>query len=150
LAYFTTRCPTGTSLAVLVGVEGRRWAIEGAFEAAKNELGLDHNATRSWPGWHLHHPIKSGGRLTLVMLAFALLTVIRHRAEYHPDTPKKRGSRAVSPIVRWSVQEIRRLAGRLAQRRIEPAFVVAWSVWRRCHQARAQQAHLKRAPQLEC
>jgi hypothetical protein len=51
-------------------------------------------------------------------------------------------------MVRWSVQEIRRLAGRLAQRRIEPAFVIAWSIWRRCHQAMAQQAHLKNALQL--
>jgi hypothetical protein len=51
-------------------------------------------------------------------------------------------------MVRWSVQEIRRLAGRLAQRRIEPAFVTAWSVWRRCHQAMAQRAHLKHALQL--
>jgi hypothetical protein len=48
-------------------------------------------------------------------------------------------------MVRWSVQEIRRPADRLAQRRIAPAFVVAWSVWRRCQQARAQQAHLKHA-----
>ena len=47
LAYFTTWCPTGTPLDVLVGVEGRRWAIEDAFETAKTELGLDHNETRS-------------------------------------------------------------------------------------------------------
>jgi hypothetical protein len=65
LAYFTTWCPTGTALAVLVGVEGRRWAIEDAFETAKTELGLDHNETRSWHGWHRH--------VSLVMLAFALL-----------------------------------------------------------------------------
>ena len=51
-------------------------------------------------------------------------------------------------MVRWSVQEIRRLACRLAQRRIEPALIIAWSVWRRAHQAVAQQAHLKQALQL--
>ena len=55
---------------------------------------------------------------------------------------------ALATLVRWSVQEIRRLANRLAQRRIEPAFVIAWSVWRRCHQAMARQAHLKRTLQL--
>jgi hypothetical protein len=55
--------------------------------------------------------------------------------EHHPATPQKRGSRAVPPRVRWSVQEIRRLAGRLAPRRIEPAFASAWFVWRRCRQA---------------
>jgi SRSO17 transposase len=52
LAYFTTWCPAGTSIKMLIGVEGRRWAIEDSFETAKNEFGLDHNETRSWHGWH--------------------------------------------------------------------------------------------------
>src|SRR3954449_11709175 len=70
LAFFSTRCPAGTEIATLVEVEGRRWAIEDGFETAKNELGLDHNETRSWHGWHRH--------VSLVMLAFAMLAVIRH------------------------------------------------------------------------
>src|SRR3954464_1250481 len=61
LAYFTTWCPAGTPLEVLVAVEGRRWAIEDAFETAKTELGLAHNESRSWHGWHRH--------ISLVMLA---------------------------------------------------------------------------------
>jgi SRSO17 transposase len=73
LAYFLTRSPQGTPLAVLVAVEGRRWAIEDAFETAKTELGLAHNETRSWHGWHRH--------VSLVMLAFAMLMVVRHQAE---------------------------------------------------------------------
>jgi SRSO17 transposase len=72
LAFFTTWCPAGTQIEVLVRVEGRRWAIEDSFEVAKNELGLDHNETRSWHGWHRH--------VTLVMLAFAMMAAIRHRA----------------------------------------------------------------------
>jgi SRSO17 transposase len=72
LAFFTTWCPQGTPLAVLVRVEGCRWAIEDAFETAKTELGLDHNETRSWHGWHRH--------VSLVMLAFAMLARIRHHA----------------------------------------------------------------------
>jgi hypothetical protein len=52
------------------------------------------------------------------------------------------------PLVRRSADEIRRLACRSAQRRLEPAFVNAWSVWRPCHQAMAHQAHLKHALQL--
>jgi SRSO17 transposase len=78
-AYFTTWCPAGTTIEVLVAVEGQRWAIEDAFETAKNELGLDHNETRSWHGWHRH--------VSLVMLAFAMLAVIRHRANA-PPPPK--------------------------------------------------------------
>jgi SRSO17 transposase len=73
LAFFTTWCPAGTTLETLVQVEGCRWAIEDAFETAKTELGLAHNETRSWHGWHRH--------VSLVMLAFALLAVIRHRAD---------------------------------------------------------------------
>ena len=64
----------------LVAVEGHRWAIEDSFETAKNEFGLDHNETRSWHGWHRH--------VSLVMLAFAMMAVIRHRA--NDVTPPKR------------------------------------------------------------
>jgi SRSO17 transposase len=72
LAFFSTWCPAGTGIATLVEVEGHRWAIEDGFEAAKNELGLDHNETRSWHGWHRH--------VSLVMLALAMLAAIRRRA----------------------------------------------------------------------
>ena len=72
LAFFSTWCPAGTPAETLVSVEGRRWAIEDAFETAKTELGLDHNETRSWHGWHRH--------VSLVMLAFAMLAAIRRRA----------------------------------------------------------------------
>ena len=64
---------------MLVTVEGRRWAIEDSFETAKNELGLDHNETRSWHGWHRH--------VSLVMLAFAMLAAIRCQANT-PAPPK--------------------------------------------------------------
>lgn len=80
LAFFTTWCPAGTAIQTLVSVEGHRWAIEDSFEAAKNELGLDHNETRSWHGWHRH--------VSLVMLAFAMMAVIRYRA--NDATPPKR------------------------------------------------------------
>jgi SRSO17 transposase len=50
LAYFSTWRPADTPIEALVAVEGHRWATEDAFETAKNELGLDHNETRSWHG----------------------------------------------------------------------------------------------------
>jgi SRSO17 transposase len=79
-AFFSTWCPKGTPVEALVRVEGRRWAIEDAFETAKTELGLDHNETRSWRGWHRH--------VTLVMLAFATLAAIRRRANDSVPPPK--------------------------------------------------------------
>jgi hypothetical protein len=51
-------------------------------------------------------------------------------------------------LIRWSVQEIRRVATKLAQRRIQPAHIIAWSLWRRAHQAAAQRAHRKAKMQL--
>jgi hypothetical protein len=41
------------------------------------------------------------------------------------------------------MQEIRRIATRLAQKRIEPEVIIAWSLWRRAHQAQARRAHMK-------
>jgi hypothetical protein len=37
---------------------------------------------------------------------------------------------------------------KLAQRRIQPPHVIAWSLWRRAHQAEARLAHLKKKKQL--
>jgi SRSO17 transposase len=79
LAFFSTWCPKGTPMKKLVLIEGHRWAIEDSFETAKNEFGLDHNETRSWHGWHRH--------VSLVMLAFAMMAVIRHHA--NAVSPKK-------------------------------------------------------------
>jgi len=86
LAYFTTWCPAGTGIQALVSVEGRRWAIEDSFETGTNELGLDHNETRSWYGWHRH--------VSLVMLAFAMMAVIRYCANDEPP-PKRPRIRAI-------------------------------------------------------
>ena len=59
LAFFSTWCPRGTPREKLVSVEGHRWAIEDSFETAKNELGLDHNETRSWHGCHRHVSLRA-------------------------------------------------------------------------------------------
>lgn len=90
LAFFSTWCPAGTSIEELVRVEGQRWAIEDAFETAKTELGLTHNETRSWHGWHRH--------VSLVMLAFAMMAVVRERANTL-TSPQKRSDEA--RLQRW-------------------------------------------------
>jgi SRSO17 transposase len=88
LAFSSTWCPAGTPIQTLVSVEGRRWAIEDAFETAKTELGLAHNETRSWHGWRRH--------ISLVMLAVAMMAAVRHHANQLPP-PKKTKSR-VRPV----------------------------------------------------
>ncbi len=102
LAFFTTWCPAGTPVETLVAVEGRRWAIEDAFETAKTELGLAHNETRSWHGWHRH--------VSLVMLAFAMLAVVRYRAGGAPPKSRaRRPSRSCAGQSRRSVASRRAL-----------------------------------------
>lgn len=83
-----------------------------ASRPQKNELGLDHNKTRSWHGWHRH--------VSLVMLASVIGGV--------PTTHANATQRA---LIRWSIQEIRRVATRLAQLRIEPAQSLAKGTPRR-------------------
>src|ERR1700684_2232500 len=63
--------------------------IEDSFETTKNELGLDHNETRSWHGWHRH--------VSLVMLAFAMMAAIRHHAnDKAPPKTNRRHTRATT------------------------------------------------------
>jgi SRSO17 transposase len=50
-------------------VSGTRWTIENCLEAAKDEVGLDHDEVRSRTGWYRH--------ITLAMWALALLTILR-------------------------------------------------------------------------
>jgi hypothetical protein len=131
--------PTGTRIETLVRIEGHRWAIEDSFETAKNELGLDHNETRSWHGWHRH--------VSLVMLAFAMMATIRYQANREQDGQKNEpisqyDAKSID-LIRWSVQEIRRIAVKLGQRQIQPAHIIAWSIWRRAHQAVARRLTAK-------
>ena len=100
LAFFSTWCPAGTPMETLVRVEGQRWAIEDAFETAKTELGLTHNETRSWHGWHRH--------VSLVMLAFAMLAVVREHAN-RLTSPQKRNDEA--RLQRWYAGLSRKSAG---------------------------------------
>ena len=80
-----TWCRAGIRIETLVAVEGRRWAIEDAFETTKTELGLAHNETRSWHGWHRH--------VSLVLLAFAMMAAVRHCANQVPPPKMKSSAR---------------------------------------------------------
>ena len=73
--------PRDCDLETLVAVAGRRWCIEHAFEAAKQETGLDDYEVRSAHGWYRH--------ATLVMWALALLAAVRAADLARPDPQKK-------------------------------------------------------------
>ncbi|PHY93042.1 hypothetical protein CSR02_13580 [Acetobacter pomorum] len=51
-------------------------------------------------------------------------------------------------VVRWSIQEIRRLVVKLTQRRLPVSHILRWSVFRRTHQASAIRAHSRHKMQL--
>jgi SRSO17 transposase len=68
IAYYLAYAPNGTTVADLVRIAGARWAIEEAFQAAKNECGLDQYEVRRYPGWYRH--------ITLAMLAHAFLAAV--------------------------------------------------------------------------
>lgn len=72
-AYYAVFAPQGATLEELVRVAGRRWAIEIAFEAAKQEVGLDQYEVRKWEAWYRF--------ITLALFAHAFLAVQRARAE---------------------------------------------------------------------
>jgi SRSO17 transposase len=89
-AYYLAYGPAETPVQELIGVAGRRWAIEDGFEAAKGEVGLDEYEVRKWDGWYRH--------VTLCLLAHAYLAVLRSVAEHEESAGKKgSSSRASTP-----------------------------------------------------
>jgi hypothetical protein len=123
LAFYRCYAPTRVALPTLVRVAGTRWAVECCFQNAKGAVGLDQHQVRRWDSWHRY--------TTLVMLAHAILTVIAvHERQRHPT-----GQPGLIPL---TVNEIRRLFAKLITHTLWPgSFHLAWSLWRRIHQARA-------------
>lgn len=76
LTAYVVFAPQATGLETVVQVAGSRWTVERCFEEAKGDVGLDQYEVRSWTGWYRH--------ITLVMWAYALLTVLR--AAHLPTT----------------------------------------------------------------
>ena len=128
LAYLRCYAPTRVPLATLVRVAGQRWRIEESFQAAKGLAGLDQHQVRRWTSWHRW--------TTLAMLAYAFLAVVT--ADERDAQPAPAG------LIQLTVNEFRRLFDALlldTPRTI--ASLLAWSIWRRRHQARARQAHYR-------
>ena len=130
LAFYRCWSPIPVGLPTLARVAGTRWAVECCFQNAKGAVGLDQHQVRRWDSWHRY--------TTLVMLAHAIMTVIatRERAR-HPPADQK--------LIPITVNEIRRLFGKLVAITIHTIdHWLAWSRWRRLHQARAKTSHYRR------
>ena len=72
LAFYVCFGPARTTLVELVRVAGIRWAVEECFQAAKDQVGLDHYQVRRWDAWYRH--------VTLVLVAQAFLAAVRAQA----------------------------------------------------------------------
>jgi len=132
LAFYRCWSPTPVALPTLVRVAGTRWRIETAFQTSKNATGLDEHQVRRWHSWYRH--------TTLVMLAHAILTVIAAR--------ERTRSSADPELIPLTVNEIRRLFAKLVATTVHTIIHwLAWSRWRRLHQARAKTSHYRRRGQ---
>jgi hypothetical protein len=129
LAFYRAHSPTRVPLAAFVRAAGMRWTVEDDFQSSKELAALDEHQVRRWTSWH---------RWTLLaMLAYAFLAVTTATAH---DTQPADG------LIPITVNEVRHLLVQVAIPRPEPppGFVLAWSWWRRRHQARAQASHYRR------
>jgi SRSO17 transposase len=129
LAYLRCYSPRPVPLSVLVRVAGQRWRIEESFQAAKGLTGLDEHQVRRWTSWHRW--------TTLAMLAHAFLAVTTSTERDHSPTP--------ADLIDLTVNEFRRLFDALllgTKHTIDT--LLAWSRWRRRHQARARECHHRR------
>ncbi|MBB3095713.1 SRSO17 transposase [Actinoplanes campanulatus] len=126
LAFYRCWSPEPVPLHQLVAVAGSRWRVEESFQAAKTGLGLDQHQHRRWQAWHRW--------TTLVIVAHAFLAAA--------TTVSTTSTQGLIPI---TVNELRRLFHALI---IEPARriadVIAWSLFRRRHQATAITSHYAR------
>jgi SRSO17 transposase len=133
LAFYRCWSPRPVGLPTLVRVAGTRWRIETCFQTGKNATGLDEHQVRRWDSWYRH--------TTLVMLAHAILTVIAAR--------ERTRSPADPELIPLTVHEIRRLFAKLITNTVHTIdHSLAWSRWRRRHQARAKTSHYRRRGHL--
>jgi SRSO17 transposase len=136
LAYLRCYTPRPTSHAALVRVRvaGQRWRIEEFFQSAKGLTGLDQHQVRRFTYWHRW--------TTPAMLAHAFLTVTTAVERDHDPTP--------TGMIELTVNEFRRLFDAvLLAARHTITTLLAWSTWRRRHQARARDCHYRRHEQSQ-
>jgi len=148
LAYYLAYVPDHyvCSLTDLVKVAGIRWAIEDDFQDAKQSVALDGTQVRGYRAWKRH--------ATLALAAYALLAIASalakttHPTPVLPEDPDQKAP-ADCGLIALTVPEIQRLlaiATATAQRmptNPDIGFHLAWSDWRRRHQARARWHHYR-------
>jgi hypothetical protein len=142
LAFYACSGPASTSLVGLVRVAGIRWAVEERFQTGQR---------RGRPG-----PLP-GPPLPGLVPARHLVDAGPGVPGRHPHPghrrPRKGGRGGLTSqlgLLPLTVPEVRRLLVALVWTTpIQAGLVLAWSRWRRRHQARARRAHYQRREQQE-
>jgi SRSO17 transposase len=125
LAFYRCYTPHWVPLATLVGIAGRRWAVEEDFQAGKGLTALDQHQVRTWISWYRW--------VTLAMLALAFLTIAACAEHVQPPPA------GLIPLTR---NEIAGLATALfIQASRDARHRLRWSTWRRRHQHTARTCH---------
>jgi hypothetical protein len=115
-------------------VAGWRWKVEESFQTSKGLAGLDEHQVRTWTSWHRW--------VTLAMLAHAFLVVT--------TANQRRTDTIAYPLIALTVNEFRRLFDALLLRPLHTvADILAWSRWRRKHQAIAPACHHRKHDQQQ-
>lgn len=134
LAYYRCYSPEPVTLADYVRVAGWRWKVEESFQTGKGLTGLDEHQVRTWTSWYRW--------ITLAMFAHAFL-VVTTAAQRQADI-------ADNGLITLTVNEFRRLFEALLLRPLHTlADILAWSRWRRRHQARARTSHHRKQDQQQ-
>ena len=146
LAYYLAFVPEHyvCSLTDLVRAAGARWAVEDDFQDSKQAAALDGTQVRSYRAWKRH--------VTLAMAAYALLAVTTARAKAAHPAPVLPSDEDQPPpadygMIALTIPELQRLLPVILparpRRNSDTGFHLAWSEWRRRHQARARWHHYR-------
>jgi SRSO17 transposase len=129
VSYFLCWTPHPVPLAKLISVAVTRWRIEEDHQLAKQAARLDSGQVTTWTSWHRWTAI------SLLAYAFLAVAAALQRA--------RDGSADTLGLIPVTIPELlRHLRGTvIPEPRRDRAHRDAWSLWRRRHQYRAQQAH---------
>jgi SRSO17 transposase len=127
VSYFLCWAPAPVPLARLIRVAVARWKIEEDHQISKQVTGLDAGQVTTWTSWHRWTAIS--------LLAAAFLAAACQRA--------RDASAGLLELIPVTVPELlRQLRGTvIPDPSRDKAHRNAWTLWRRRHQYRAQQAH---------
>lgn len=161
------------TLATIITVAGRRWPVEECFQQGKGQVGLDQHQVRTWQAWHRHTALAITALALLAVATMREApgpsnpntpavkeptpTGRQHHESTMAEQPERWRDSAPLPthahqpppddhgMIRVTVPEARRLLNLAAHTLTTTAtqFYLAWSDWRRRHQARARWHHYR-------